>query len=291
MHHPSNHTVAMIRHLSAMPIRAPKRKQGRLPKQEQPDAIRIEYFNALKPVCVLARKAFENVQGEILRLLTDLRVEQGRMDADQGKRAVALVDKAAKKFTDQFKPAGLHAVVKEFGKKTSDFQKKQLNKQIEAAIGVSYSAIEKPIRDHVEGWTAVNVDLIQTVPERYFDRIRTDVEDAFASGTHPDTLAKDFQERFDMSENDAMRIARDQIGKLNGDVNQARQESLGVENFIWRTVNDGRVRESHADLDGETFAWSEPPEDEDTGEEITPGSPIQCRCYSEPDFSDILASL
>lgn len=281
----------MIRHLSTMPLRAPKRRQGRLPKQEQPDAIRIEYFKALKPVCELARKEFEKVSPDIIRLLTELRLEQGHMDADRGAQAQELIDKAARKFTNQFKPAGLHAAVKEFGKKTSDFQKKQLNKQIEAAIGVSYSAIEKPIRDHVEEFAARNVDLIKTVPERYFDRIRTDTEKAFASGTHPSTLAEEFQENFDMSENDAMRIARDQIGKLNGEVNQARQESLGVENFIWRTVNDNRVRESHADLDGETFPWNDPPDDEDTGEQITPGSAIQCRCYSEPDFSDILESL
>lgn len=289
--HAQNHTVAMIRHLSTMPIRRPKRRQGRLPKQEQPDALRIEYFHALKPVCALARKAFENVSPDILHLLIELRHEQGHMDADRGKRAQELVDEAARNFTRQFKPAGLHAIAKEIGKKTSDFQKKQLNKQIEAAIGVSYSAIEKPIRDHVEVFATRNVELVKTVPTRYFDRLRTDVEAAFAGGMHPDTLAENFQERYDMSENDAMRIARDQIGKLNGDVNQARQESLGVENFIWRTVNDNRVRESHADLDGETFPWSDPPEDEDTGEAITPGSPIQCRCYSEPDFSDILESL
>ena len=88
---------------------------------------------------------------------------------------------------------------------------------------------------------------------------------------------------FEMSENDAMRIARDQIGKLNAQVNQDRQEAIGLTGYIWRTMNDDRVRDEHAMLEGEAFTWDDPPEDG------PPGDACLCRCFGEPDFSPIIA--
>ena len=90
------------------------------------------------------------------------------------------------------------------------------------------------------------------------------------------------EERYGMAEDDARRIARDQIGKLNAQVNQERQESMGVTRFVWRTMRDDRVRDEHQELEGEVFSWDDPPA------EGLPGEDVQCRCYSEPDFSDLI---
>jgi SPP1 gp7 family putative phage head morphogenesis protein len=100
-----------------------------------------------------------------------------------------------------------------------------------------------------------------------------------------------FEERDGMAERDALRIARDQIGKLNAQFNEERQTQLGVTQFVWRTANDSRVRDSHAHLEGEVFNWSDPPTDDETGETIIPGSAVQCRCYGEPVFDQILEGL
>ena len=118
---------------------------------------------------------------------------------------------------------------------------------------------------------------------RYFDRLRLDVEDAYAGGTHPETLAQDFTDRFDMSLNDARRLARDQIGKLNADVNHERQRSLGIERATWRSMHDNRVCDDCDANDGESF-------DINVGiNGVLPGYCHPCdRCYSEPDFSPLL---
>ena len=69
-------------------------------------------------------------------------------------------------------------------------------------------------------------------------------------------------------------IARDQVSKLNGQLNRARQVSAGIEKFVWRTQRDPRVRDAHEAIDGGVFSWT------DGAPEIGfPGEPIQCRCY------------
>lgn len=85
----------------------------------------------------------------------------------------------------------------------------------------------------------------------------------------------------------AKLIARDQASKLNGAMNQFRQEQAGVTHFIWRTVVDGRERASHRARNGKTYAWDKPPSGE------RPGQQINCRCRAsavivdeEDDFDD-----
>lgn len=218
-----------------------------------------------------------------------------RRASEQGKRAARAIDRAAEKFADVFKPQALHDVVLGFGKATDKHAREQLDTQLRSAIGVPLSAIERPFRDQMEGWAALNIDLIVTVPDRYFDRLRLDVLDAFEGGTHPSTLAEDFEERYDMSSRDAERIARDQVLSLQSELNQERMTSMGVDRYYWRSANDGRVRDNHEELAarsmaGETFAFDDPPMGGGTSDDEpgNPGDGILCRCFPEPVLDDLI---
>lgn len=61
-----------------------------------------------------------------------------------------------------------------------------------------------------------------------------------------------------------------------GLINQLRQEDLGIERYIWRSRDDAKVRDSHAEHDDQMFRWDEPP----AGGH--PGEAHNCRCYAEP---------
>ena len=82
--------------------------------------------------------------------------------------------------------------------------------------------------------------------------------------------------RYRVSKSKAKLIARDQTGKLYGEINQARQDEAGITSYIWRTSMDERVRDEHAEREGQEFEWCAPPDDGH------PGIPIQCRCEAEP---------
>lgn len=289
-------TLQIVRLLRAA---GPLPRRRRLPRQQHPDMIALEYWKAILRHVGAAQQELDRVLPEILSALGDERRSRGVLDAEQPpspmgpawQRARDLVERAARRTADRMDPSAIIEDARRFGRRTDQFNKEQVDRQVRAALSVPLSAVERPITEQLEGFAALNVDLIKSVPDRYFDRIRQDVLEAFEAGTRPDTLADDLAERYGMAENDAMRIARDQIGKLNGQLNEARQEAMGVDSFIWRTANDSRVRDSHAELDGETFRWDDPPVDDDSGETITPGSAINCRCYAEPIFTQILDDL
>jgi SPP1 gp7 family putative phage head morphogenesis protein len=61
-----------------------------------------------------------------------------------------------------------------------------------------------------------------------------------------------------------------------GLVNQLRQQDLGIERYIWRSQDDAKVRDSHAEYDDQVFRWDEPP----AGGH--PGQAHNCRCFAEP---------
>lgn len=278
---PHARTVGIIRLLQSFgPL---KKTPGRVPRQQQPDVIRLEYFNAIWRLIDLS--AFKSVQAEVLRLLIQERQQQGKFDVARTKEALDLIDQAAAHTMRQIEPRELYAVAEKFGKRASDFNRQQLDRQLRSAIGVSLVQVEKPTQDLIPLFASANAELIKTVPERYHDRIAKDVREAFEAGTHPETLAQRFVELDDMAERDARRIARDQIGKLNGQFNEQRQTAMGITSYVWRTARDQRVRDEHRNRDGRKYDWSEPPD------EGHPGQPINCRCFAEPILDDILADL
>jgi SPP1 gp7 family putative phage head morphogenesis protein len=66
-----------------------------------------------------------------------------------------------------------------------------------------------------------------------------------------------------------------------GLINQLRQQDLGIERYIWRSQDDAKVRESHAEYDDQVFRWDDPP----AGGH--PGQAHNCRCYAEPVSPDV----
>lgn len=281
-------TLSQIRFLTALGPLEPRRRPGkRLPPAAHPDQIIADYADAMIRAAVAPAIAeAREIRGELVRALVAHRRQLGKHDADDQARAERAIAHAAMRAAGKMRPTELHAIADSFGRETTAWQKRQIDRQVRAAVGVPFSAIERPIRDLVPDFAKANVALIRTVPERMFARLRGDVMDAFTSGEHPSTFAERLVERDGMAEGDAMRIARDQIGTLNGQVNEARQRSIGVDSFAWRGMLDNREREEHRVLEGQVFTWDDPPENED-GEPITPGSEIQCRCFAEPIFEGL----
>lgn len=63
---------------------------------------------------------------------------------------------------------------------------------------------------------------------------------------------------------------------FSGLINELRQRELGVERYTWRAQNDERVRDTHADRNGQDFGWDDPP----VGGH--PGQDYNCRCLAVP---------
>ena len=91
-----------------------------------------------------------------------------------------------------------------------------------------------------------------------------------------------------MTKRKAALLARDQVNRLNGQLDQHRQAQMGVTRYVWRTMEDDRVRPKHADQDGKVHSWDKPPKVGAKGERFHPTQDYNCRCYAEPVLEDLL---
>lgn len=156
---------------------------------------------------------------------------------------------------------------------------KQTVDSINQAIGIDVSAAIQStpkVRDEIEAATIQNVNLIKSVKAEYLDDVRKAVVNAAVNGERHESIVRVIAKVGHVSESRAKLIARDQTNKLNGALTQARQTSLGIDEYVWSTSGDERVRQSHRDLDGKTFKWNDPPP------EGHPAQSINCRCIATP---------
>lgn len=158
-------------------------------------------------------------------------------------------------------------------------QRRQFYRAIERSIGVDLNGIvqEQGIADVLDSKIAENVSLIQSLPDEYYKKITTIVNNLTSRRTPANSIIKELRKAGIQTNSRAKLIARDQTQKLNAAVTQTRQEALGIEEYEWSANIDGRERESHRRNNGKIFRWDSPPAE--TGH---PGEDIQCRCVALP---------
>ncbi len=109
-----------------------------------------------------------------------------------------------------------------------------------------------------QAWVRENVNLIQ-VPERLKSVLQRELAQPLEAGTRVEELQAWLQEKFGFDQRRAELIARDQTLKLSGQLQEERQTQAGISRYTWTTSGDERVRHDHAELDGKTFSWDDPP--------------------------------
>lgn len=126
-----------------------------------------------------------------------------------------------------------------------------------------------------------SVDLIVSLPARQLRRVERTVRGAVGEGLRVEGLRKKLMQQFGATRSQAALIARDQTLKLHGEITKRRQTEAGISQYIWTSSGDDRVRDAHADFEGQIFSWNDPPTDSD-GNTGHPGEVFQCRCHAYP---------
>lgn len=270
-------TVQLVRAARAM---GHARRRARVPRQLPPIAIERSYGAALARLVSADR--VRHAFAPLMRELPGLLAAAHRHDAGEGDRARALVDAARRELETGIHTDAIARIAREFADHVSSFQRVQLNRQLRAALGVDVLLAHSPEpTTRLSNFVSENVSLIRGLPERVARQVEQIVTRGITTASlHPD-LADDLEREFSFGERRSALIARDQVGKLYGQLNASRQRGLGITHFRWTTVGDERVRDEHQDLDGEVFAYDDPPA------EGLPGEPILCRCYASPIFDDL----
>lgn len=142
-----------------------------------------------------------------------------------------------------------------------------------------------PVGQVMKSIVAEQIKYIKSLPleaaERIYD-IQNKAIEAVVSGGRAEPFAKEIAASGDVAISRANLIARTEIGRASTALTQARVLSIGSIGYIWRTSEDGDVRESHAKMEGIFVRWDNPPTlDGMTGHA---GALPNCRCYCEVVF-------
>lgn len=135
------------------------------------------------------------------------------------------------------------------------------------------------LREYVTGKIIENTNLIKTMRQRYIDQTKADIYRSINSGGGVSDLAHSIVARTGMTLRHADLIATDQTGKILAQIDKYRNMQTGSTRYIWRSMEDRRVRPKHRELDGKEFKYDDPTGGDD-GQ--LPGEPIRCRCYADP---------
>lgn len=131
-----------------------------------------------------------------------------------------------------------------------------------------------PLRD---AWVAENVALVKGLSDRLAEEIASIIRREISGGGNVQSIKQAIEHRLEVTKARAKLIAEDQVFKLHSDLTMYRAQSVGSDQYIWRTMRDERVRQSHREREGKIFSWSKPP-----AGGRHPGQEIRCRCRAEP---------
>jgi SPP1 gp7 family putative phage head morphogenesis protein len=302
-------TRSLREQIRARRVKRPLRGKGYRPRF--PKAIELAYFALIRGVLKDVRA---RVTATVLPLLPELvdRAAERRGDStrgvfssdgtflygnivldamDPGKRLNRLFDRLSESIYRAWDPNQLTKIAQKIGGRISEYQKGELSKQIKAAVGVDPVFANAGLAQRMKDFTAENVALIEKLPQVYLDRVEARILRGIGAGERSTEIAKSLAAEFDVTESNAKLIARDQTAKFYGSLNAARQQGLGVTKYVWRTMNEERVRPMHADLEGTVQSWDDPPVTNEKGETNHPGGDIQCRCFADPILDDAFADL
>ncbi|CAM6004904.1 unnamed protein product [Sphagnum balticum] len=272
-------------------------KQKKLPEPSHPASAEREYHKRLRSYAQAYVHFMKEGLTELVPELRDIiatelpRVDslhkyaQVRKDANIEDKLKRLFKWVTGKLEVHFPHTMLEAWTLAMIGKVNRNSKNNVNKQFKAGyrrIGREAPDFEPFMRDgrltpYYQNVVDENVGLIRSIPTLKLEAFKNQLVAMISSDQPHPVIQKAIMKNFDMTKGRAALIARDQVGKLNGALEEYRQKQLGVQRYVWRTSGDSRVRRDHKDLDGHIFSWDKPPiVDKKTGRRAHPKRDFQC---------------
>ncbi len=202
---------------------------------------------------------------------------------------------------DLFQSGNFIGEILETGNKVANFNSRQFAKFTTAMLGHEFHAAEDFSTKLVKEWAEANHSLIKSLNTEAITKLNSITTNAVQQGLTARELAGQISKlEKNLTKARCNLIARDQIGKLNGNLARQRQQNnAGVNYYQWSTSGDERVRDGHKALDGMVCSWADPtiysrpttPLQWETRPanwvQVHPGEDIQCRCVGIPYFAEL----
>ena len=222
------------------------------------------------------------INKDVRKAIEPLRKETIRQDAFDP--VDALFGDIAKGILEIIESAFTQNVIFQASDATQAVNYRKYDTKLYNQIGINSAAPTELTEEMITNWIRRNTELITNVNAKQL----TQLQGLFRDEAFTSIRAKDLNARinkiFKGTRNNVSLIASDQVQKLNGQLDEFKQTSAGIDGYYWSTSLDERVRTSHASRHGQFYRWNAPPPDGH------PGQPIRCRCDAEPAVDKLLLS-
>ena len=165
---------------------------------------------------------------------------------------------------------------------------KKSERDLKRTTGIDAFSHSPGMREYLKASAYSNATLIKSIPARYLEEVGIQVAENMRAGMRPSYIVEALQKNYGVSERRAKFIARDQTGKIQGDLSEKQQRGAGFEYFQWIDSDDSRVRHWHSEIANRitaygkgVYRWDDLPLSE-TGQPIKPGQDYNCRCIAKP---------
>ena len=200
--------------------------------------------------------------------------------------------------------------------KVNSYNKQKFMSHMRKVLGIDIGTIvDEAMKDELDIMIMENASYIKSIPSYLVGHVADRVVQHFKGIPMPEgrTLRQQIKEEFKISDGRAKVLARDQTSKMNTSISAIRQVNLGIDCYVWKTVQDERVvgtpggvypkttklHKNHYIMQGLVCKWADPNVySDDKGKTWKPrtaemphnhpGDDIMCRCRPAP-FIDIEA--
>lgn len=256
-----------------------------------PVSVEREYMRVTNAYMKLVKEVLEDELPKLKSIYKKERDEKVRVDSVEDLLSMVneIFDRMQAKVDKKCEAFGIRNKLENLAKLTRKLTVREWKKAIKSTLGIDIQEdyyLGEFYKEALEHWVDENVSLIKTIPEETLEKMKTIIQNGYKQGKSTTKMIKQIQSAYSISKRHASLIARDQVAKLNSNIQQAQQQDAGISEYTWYTSGDTRVRESHKKLNGKKFKWSEPPVvDRKTGRRCHPGEDYQCRCIARPVFN------
>lgn len=262
-----------------------------MPRPVSPKPIERSYerelVDFLKAIEEQINKKLISQLSRLAKKFESKRPDNIKNDSDPSDDILSIMDEIRLALERDYTDVEIRRMAEKQGLTVAQFNEKLMKNNYKRVLGFDIFLSQPYLKSELNMFSSLNSRLIVGMRDEILNRVEKNVMSGFSLGVRHEEIAKDLMAYIDPLKgtvrNRARLIARDQISKLNSQLNQLRQNELGVTRYIWRSALDEKVRDSHRANDGKTFSWDDPPSE--TG---NPGDDIQCRCWAEPVLSDLL---
>ena len=192
----------------------------------------------------------------------------------------------------------------------NQYNKDKFMSYMRKVLGIDIGAIvDEAMKDQLDVMMMESASYIKTIPDYLVGKVAQRVLQHYKGEPMPEnrTLRQQIREEFKVSDGRAKVLARDQTSKMNTSISSIRQTNLGIDTYIWKTVEDERVvgrpggkypkitklHRNHWMMQGLLCKWDDPTVySDDKGKtwkkrlqqmpQNHPGVDIMCRCRAAP---------